>query len=131
MSNFWTNRLNILSSRPAGDSIAQFLEPQALERLSRVSLVRPDRAQAVEGYLQQLISRGQVSRKISEQEIVDILNGIARDQNRKNDTRIIFDRRETVENSVSMDEESEDDFFDWSHHVCPFWFACGTSYRIW
>ena len=74
--------------------------------------MRPDRAQAVEGYLQQLISRGQVSRKISEQEIVDILNGIARDQNRKNDTRIIFDRRETVENSVSMDEESEDDFFD-------------------
>lgn len=104
--------MNILSSRPAGDSIAQFLEPQALERLSRVSLVRPDRAQAVEGYLQQLISRGQVSRKISEQEIVDILNGIARDQNRKNDTKIIFDRRETVENSVSVDEESEDDFFD-------------------
>lgn len=74
--------------------------------------MRPDRAQAVEGYLKQLISRGQVSRKISEQEIVDILNGIARDQNRKNDTKIIFDRRETVENSVSVDEESEDDFFD-------------------
>ena len=74
--------------------------------------MRPDRAQAVEGYLKQLISRGQVSRKIGEQEIVDILNGIARDQNRKNDTKIIFDRRETVENSVSVDEESEDDFFD-------------------
>ncbi|SCV01281.1 LAME_0G15192g1_1 [Lachancea meyersii CBS 8951] len=108
--------------KPAGDAVASLLQPQALERLSRVSLVRPDRVRAVEAYLQQLATRGQITRKISEQEIVEILNGVARDENRKNSTKIIFDRRDQVSstglNSASKsgiihhDDDDEDDFFD-------------------
>ncbi|KAL3229188.1 Uncharacterized protein RNJ44_02275 [Nakaseomyces bracarensis] len=85
-----------------GSSISHFLEPQALERLSRVSLVRPDRAQAVEKYLAQLASTGQLRAKVTEKDIVQILDGIAKEQNKKNDTKIIFNRREV----------EEDDFFD-------------------
>lgn len=73
--------------------------------------MRPDRAHAVEGYIQQLASRGQITHKITEHEIVEILNGIARDEKRKNDTKIIFDRRETAAD-LSNGEDSEDDFFD-------------------
>ncbi|SCU94883.1 LADA_0G12046g1_1 [Lachancea dasiensis] len=109
--------------KPAGDSVAAFLQPQALERLSRVSLVRPDRVRAVESYLQQLAARGQITRKVTEQEIVEILNGVARDENRKNSTKIIFDRRElgTTEQNhnssgrnsqIVSDGDDEDDFFD-------------------
>ena len=86
------------------------MEPEALERLSRVSLVRPDRAQAVENYLKQLVSTGQLRNKVSEKDIVQILDGVAREQNKKNETKIIFDRRETVEDDVEL--EDDDDFFD-------------------
>ncbi|CCE89644.1 Sdd2p TDEL_0A03120 [Torulaspora delbrueckii] len=63
--------------------IAAYLQPQALERLSRVSLVRPDRAQAVEQYLAKMVSQGALSHKVTEDEIVQILHGVAREQNKK------------------------------------------------
>ncbi|CEP60861.1 Sdd2p LALA0_S02e01310g [Lachancea lanzarotensis] len=109
--------------KPAGDAVAALLQPQALERLSRVSLVRPDRVRAVEAYLQQLAARGQITRKVSEQEIVEVLNGVARDENRKNSTKIIFDRRDEVHHNAkdshghvtggtNDDDDDDDDFFD-------------------
>lgn len=102
-------------SSSVGAGLAPFLQPQALERLSRVNLVRPDRAKAVEQYLKQIIGSGQVSHKITEEEIVQILNGIAREQNKQNETKIIFNRRETDfddDSTNTKDDDSEDDFFD-------------------
>lgn len=94
-------------STPVGASVSGYLEPQALERLSRVSLVRPDRAAAVEKYLAQLASTGQLRGKVSERDIVQILDRIAREK----ETKIIFDRRDG--NDEEDDEEDDgDDFFD-------------------
>lgn len=98
-----------------GAIIAAYLQPQALERLSRVSLVRPDRAQAVEQYLARMVSQGALSHKVTEDEIVQILHGIAREQNKKNETKIIFDRREMAANDQLPDggkDDDDDDFFD-------------------
>lgn len=95
--------------------IAAYLQPQALERLSRVSLVRPDRAQAVEQYLAKMVSQGALSHKVTEDEIVQILHDVAREQNKKNDTKIIFDRREMAVHDQLPSEngdDDEDDFFD-------------------
>ena len=94
------------NSAPVGAAIANFLEPQALERLSRVALVRRDRAQAVETYLKKLI--------------VSILNGIAKQQNSQNNSKIIFERKDFSEdlnsfdkqNAKNDDDEDDDDFFD-------------------
>lgn len=107
-------------SRPAiGTAIAGYLEPQALERLSRVNLVRPDRAQSVETYLTNIIGQGHVTRKISEDEIVQLLHGVARQENKRNDTRIIFDRRDELATMDDMElvgkdhvTSDEDDFFE-------------------
>lgn len=106
-------------SRPViGTAIAPFLQPQALERLSRVNMVRPDRAQAVEAYLTKLISSGHVPRKITEDEIVQILHGVARQENKSKETTIIFNRRDDDwETDLSADkqksnESDEDDFFE-------------------
>lgn len=97
-----------------GQAIAGYLQPQALERLSRVSLVRPDRAQAVEQYLARMVSQGALTHKVTEEEIVQILHGVAREQNKKNETKIIFDRREVAVNdhSTTKSDDEEDDFFD-------------------
>lgn len=108
------------STNAVGSAIAGYLLPQALERLSRVSLVRPDRAKAVEQYLTQIISQGALTHKVTEEEIVQILHGVAREQNKKNETKIIFDRRETAINDEipnqgkrqDADDEEDDDFFD-------------------
>lgn len=106
-----------------------FLQPEAMERLSRVAMVRPDRAAAVENYLRQLISTGQVQHKVSESEIVQILNGVSKEQQKKSETRIIFERKgdDMLEddlydggkvkdgrsgNDNAVNTDSEDDFFD-------------------
>ncbi|SMN21800.1 similar to Saccharomyces cerevisiae YMR074C Protein with homology to human PDCD5, which is involved in programmed cell death [Maudiozyma saulgeensis] len=105
-------------SANVGSSVAAFLEAGALERLSRVALVRPDRATAVEQYVKQLVSTGHLTHKINEQEIIQILNGVAREQNKQTETKIIFDRKDkgvtmsAGTNSKNEQYDSEDDFFD-------------------
>merc|ERR1712080_314720 len=100
---------------PAADSrkddvktsmLAQVLEPSARERLSRVRIVRPDRADAVEQYIVKLASTGAISRKLAELDVVDILDRLSRDE-KKTATKIVFDRKNTIDA-----EDDEDDFFD-------------------
>lgn len=80
----------------------QALDVSARERLARVRIVRPERAEAVENYIIKLIQMGGLSKKLGEKDIVEILNGVARDE-KKNEVKVVFNRRE-----LSDDE----DFFD-------------------
>ncbi|CCH43083.1 hypothetical protein BN7_2630 [Wickerhamomyces ciferrii] len=77
------------ASQHLSAALDQVLEPEARARLSRVNLVRPDRAKAVEQYIIRLAQSGQIRRKLDEESIVEILNGIARDQNKQNETKIV------------------------------------------
>lgn len=81
--------------------LAQVLEPSARERLSRVRIVRPERADQVEQYLIKMISMGGITRKIGEKDIVEILDSISRDE--KKGSKIVFERRQ---------DSDDDDFFD-------------------
>ncbi|KAK6202952.1 putative programmed cell death protein [Scheffersomyces amazonensis] len=91
-------------------ALAQILEPSARERLSRVRIVRPERAQQVEQYILQLYRNGAINRKLTEQDIVQILDGLSRDSNQKQSSKIIFDRKPTdLDNDL---EDDDDDFFD-------------------
>ena len=87
--------------------LSQILETSARERLSRVRIVRPDRADAVEQYIIKLAAMGNITRKLSEKDIVEILDGISRDEKKQTQSKIVFDRRTT-----SIDSEDDDDFFD-------------------
>lgn len=84
--------------------LAQVLELSARERLSRVRIVRPDRAEQVEQYLMKLIQMGSVTRKLGEQDIVEILESLSRDE--KKQSKIVFERR------GEGSDDDEDDFFD-------------------
>lgn len=85
--------------------LSQILETSARERLSRVRIVRPDRAEAVEQYIIKLAAMGNITRKLSENDIVEILDGLSRDEKKQTQSKIVFDRRAT-------DDSDEDDFFD-------------------
>lgn len=89
-----------------GAMLDKLLEPEARARLSRVNLVRPERARAVEQYVVRLAQSGQVRRKLTEGDIVEILDGLARDEQKRNETKIVFSRK----NVAASDDE--DDFFD-------------------
>ncbi|PVH13539.1 uncharacterized protein CXQ87_001645 [Candidozyma duobushaemuli] len=85
--------------------LSQVLEPSARERLSRVRIVRPDRADAVEQYLVKMISMGSIRRKLGEQDIVEILDSLSRDEKKASSSQIVFDRKH-------LDDDDDDDFFD-------------------
>lgn len=87
--------------------LSQILETSARERLSRVRIVRPDRADAVEQYIIKLATMGNITRKLSENDIVEILDGISRDEKKQTQSKIVFDRRAT-----SAESDEDDDFFD-------------------
>lgn len=70
-----------------------------------MNLVRPDRAKAVEQYILKLASTGSIRRKLSEDDIVEILNGVAKEQQQQSSQKIVFSRKETL-------DDDEDDFFD-------------------
>ncbi|GMG20232.1 unnamed protein product [Ambrosiozyma monospora] len=95
-------------ANPSQAIISQILETEAKERLSRVRLVKPERVQAVENYLVKLYQSGAVRTKITEDDIVEILEKVAKDERRGNQNKIVFNRRE-----VSYgDDDDDDDFFD-------------------
>ena len=54
-----------------------------------------------------LASTGAISRKLAELDVVDILDGLSRDEKKKTATKIVFDRKNTIDA-----EDDEDDFFD-------------------
>lgn len=87
--------------------LAQVLEPSARERLARVRIVRPERADQVEQYLVKMLSMGSITRKLGsitrklgEADIVELLDSLSRDE--KKLSQIVFERR----------DDSDDDFFD-------------------
>ncbi|KAI5969609.1 hypothetical protein CANMA_001272 [Candida margitis] len=89
--------------------LGKVLETEARERLSRVRIVRPDRAQAVENYILKLYSIGQIRQKLREKDIVEILEGLSRDTQQKQSSKIVYDRKQTLDDE---DDGDEDDFFD-------------------
>jgi len=54
--------------------MASVLEPEARERLARIALVKPGRAEQIEGTLIRLAQSGQLRGKVSEQELLDLLD---------------------------------------------------------
>ncbi|KAI5948654.1 hypothetical protein KGF57_005399 [Candida theae] len=89
--------------------LGKVLETEARERLSRVRIVRPDRAQAVENYIFKLYSIGQIRQKLSEKDIVEILDGLSRDTQQKQQSKIVYNRKQTLDDD---DDDDDDDFFD-------------------
>ncbi|XP_029623431.1 programmed cell death protein 5 isoform X2 [Salmo trutta] len=81
--------------------LAQVLDQSARARLSNLSLVKPEKAKAVENYLIQMARMGQLGGKISETGLIDILEKVSQQTEKK--TTVKFNRRKV------MDSDDEDD----------------------
>ncbi|ODV85222.1 hypothetical protein CANARDRAFT_199315 [[Candida] arabinofermentans NRRL YB-2248] len=100
------------SPDPVQSIMSQILTPAANERLSRVRMVKPDRVTAVENYLVRLFQTGAIKNRVGEDDIVEILDKLAKDERRSNETKIVFDRRDYAGVGGAGDDDDDDDFFD-------------------
>ncbi|KAJ7118742.1 PDCD5-related protein [Mycena epipterygia] len=55
------------------DVMATVLDPAARERLSRIALVSPERSKQIEGILMRMVQSGQLPRRVSEDQLIDLL----------------------------------------------------------
>ncbi|GAA5865663.1 hypothetical protein JCM3774_004955 [Rhodotorula dairenensis] len=56
--------------------MSQILSPEARERLSRIALVKPDRARAIEQLLARMAQSGQLRGRVSEDQLIDVLDQV-------------------------------------------------------
>ncbi|KAI9795675.1 MAG: hypothetical protein M1825_001265 [Sarcosagium campestre] len=79
----------------------QILLPEASDRLGRIRLVKESRATDVENRLIMLARSGQLQQKVTEEQLKDLLNALADNQERD---KIVVSRRKT-----DWDDDDEDD----------------------
>ncbi|PVZ98605.1 hypothetical protein BB558_005384 [Smittium angustum] len=74
---------------------------EEMERLGRIALVKAEKAKQVGDMLIQMASRGQIARKVTEDELKDLLEKITGSNNQ---TKIVYNRK----NIDSSDEDEYD-----------------------
>ncbi|KAF9358951.1 Programmed cell death protein 5, partial [Mortierella sp. NVP85] len=57
--------------------LTQILDPQARERLSRVAMVKAEKARAIEDMLIQMARTGQLQSKVNEDRVIDLLGQLS------------------------------------------------------
>ncbi|CAG8662303.1 3852_t:CDS:2, partial [Paraglomus brasilianum] len=67
--------------------LVQILDNEARERLARISMVKADKARGVEDLLLRMAQTGQLRGKVSESQLIDLLEQI--NQQAKPETRIV------------------------------------------
>uniref|UniRef100_A0A4X2L0R1 Programmed cell death protein 5 n=1 Tax=Vombatus ursinus TaxID=29139 RepID=A0A4X2L0R1_VOMUR len=82
--------------------LAQVLDQSARARLSNLALVKPEKAKAVENYLIQMARYGQLSGKVSEQGLIEILEKVSQQTEKK--ITVKFNRRKV------MDSDEDDEY---------------------
>ncbi|RHZ23529.1 hypothetical protein DYB31_008502 [Aphanomyces astaci] len=87
--------------------ISSIMTPEAKERLSRIAIVKPDKAAALEDTIIQMAQRGQLPGQIDEAKFIELLSrtGAAEDQQR---TKVTIQRRTYF--SDEEDADDDDDF---------------------
>ncbi|CAG8780579.1 7606_t:CDS:2, partial [Racocetra persica] len=80
--------------------LTQILDNEARERLARISIVKAEKARAVEDLLIRMAQSGQLRGKVSESQLIDLLQQI--NQQQKPEKKIVYDR-----NRRKFDEDSD------------------------
>ncbi|KAJ6500551.1 PDCD5-related protein [Mycena sanguinolenta] len=78
------------------DVMATVLDTAARERLSRIALVSPERSKQIEGILMRMVQSGQLRGKVTENQLIDLLEQMEDAQSSKAASRksnIVFQRR--------------------------------------
>ncbi|XP_077982818.1 programmed cell death protein 5-like [Glandiceps talaboti] len=83
--------------------LSQVLSQSARARLNSIALVKPEKAKMVESMLLQMAQRGQIQGKLSEGELIDLLERVSQQTQKK--TTVKFERRK-----MDWDDDDDDDY---------------------
>jgi programmed cell death protein 5 len=75
------------------------MQQAARDRLRRIAIVKPDRARSVEDLIIRMAQSGQVRQRITEPELVGLLEEIAGQEGARQQTKIINARRRDLDDS--------------------------------
>ncbi|KAI0293438.1 PDCD5-related protein [Russula brevipes] len=85
------------------DLLATALEPAARERLSRIALVSPTRSNQIESILLRMLQAGQLRGRVSEQQLIDLLEQADEAQKKASGTgAIVFQRRKDLDDDFDL-----------------------------
>ncbi|KAK9479752.1 PDCD5-related protein [Lipomyces japonicus] len=86
--------------------IAQILTPTARERLSRIRIVKQQKAKGVEDLLIQMARTGQIQNRVDEDELISLLDQISKQETKQNETKIVYQTRRY--NAYDSDDDDLD-----------------------
>ncbi|CAO3615981.1 unnamed protein product [Cunninghamella blakesleeana] len=81
----------------------QILDNSARERLARIQMVKAEKARAVEDLLIRMAQTNQLRNKVTEAQLIDLLEKINQQEPSASQTRVVFNRRK-------FDDDSDDDY---------------------
>ncbi|KAJ3067488.1 hypothetical protein HDU98_009290 [Podochytrium sp. JEL0797] len=83
--------------------LIQLLDNSARERLARISIVKQEKARAVEDLLIRMAQGGQIKGKINEAQLIDFLEQLNEQQASKQESKIKITRRNVVDSDDDED----------------------------
>ena len=86
--------------------LSQILQPAARERLKRLSLVKPEKAQAVENQLITMAQKRQLPGPVSEANLVKMLEDLGRQQAASSTVKV--DRKKYLADDDDYDDNDDD-----------------------
>ncbi|KAG9318190.1 PDCD5-related protein [Chiua virens] len=86
------------------DMLATVLDTAARERLSRIALVSPERSRQIEGILVRMAQSGQLRGKVSEEQLIELLEQMEEAQNKTGT------KKTTIKYQRRPDFDDDDDF---------------------
>ncbi|RMD42559.1 hypothetical protein DV735_g2520, partial [Chaetothyriales sp. CBS 134920] len=87
----------------------QILEPEAADRLARIRMVKESRAQLVEDRLIMIARSGQLSSKVTEQQLKQMLASLSEHEEKEGRN---YDRVEEVRHKARWDDDDLDDLLN-------------------
>lgn len=83
--------------------VRAMLEPDALERLNRIGLVRPEKQQQLEGMILNAMQRGMIQQKIDEGQLIKMIEQVDEKIGKSTTTVKIQRKRADSDDSIDLD----------------------------
>jgi programmed cell death protein 5 len=86
------------------DLLATVLDTAARERLSRISLVSPERSKQIEMIILRMAQSGQLRGRVSEEQLIDLLNQMeeAEGKSAPKKSTIVYHRRKGLDDDLDI-----------------------------
>mmetsp|Transcript_7785 Transcript_7785/g.11500 ORF Transcript_7785/g.11500 Transcript_7785/m.11500 type:complete len:141 (-) Transcript_7785:354-776(-) len=86
----------------------QCMTPEARQRLTRIKLVKPDKAAAVEKLIASMAMQGKLPGKVNEGKLIEMLEGLGAQMSKQSASKITINRKKYAFDSDDDDDNDDD-----------------------